>query len=662
MKLVLLLAIIIALSSSALTLALHYFPRTLKFVFFTLLGTSGIGAIGAGLSVLITEQNISHKIGLSFPNLILQFTLDPLSGFFLAVVGIIVISVACYGPSYMRSYEKQRPITSMSFFTGLFVSSMYLVVLAHDVFSFMLAWELMSVSSYFLVAYHHKHAANRRAALIYLLMAQASGLLILFAFSILIKFAGGMSFDVLQATKISPTWASIAFFLAFFGFGMKAGIVPLHVWLPQAHPVAPSHISALMSGVMLKVAIYGFIRFTFGLLGNVCWQWGGVVLFIGVVSALLGVLYALMQHDLKKLLAYHSIENIGIIFIALGLSLIFMSTGHPLFASLGLIAALYHCLNHAIFKSLLFLGTGAILQQSHEHDLERMGGLFKKMPYTAWCFLIGCISISALPPFNGFVSEWLIFQNAFQAVTLKSEIMRTLIPVAAALLALTSALAAACFVKVYGVIFLGQPRTRHIRHARDPRFGMRLALGFLAALCMFFGVLPTFTISLLNVIPKQLIGAQLPNAQNWLWLIPITSKTSSYNALFVTAGILAIGLIGYWLVRAYFGRIKLRTVKPWDCGYGGINSRMQYTATAFAMPLRRVFQAAWSICEKTEKTGSETSYLLQINDWIWQYVYLPLERFSFTLARSFSRLQGGNIRVYLAYAFITLILLLWMVA
>lgn len=543
-----------------------------------------------------------------------------------------------------------------------FCDGMYLVVIAHDVFSFMLSWELMSVSSYFLVAYHHEHAANRKAALVYLLMAQASGLLILFAFSVLIKFSGSISFDALREVKISPTWEIIAFFMAFFGFGMKAGIVPLHVWLPKAHPVAPSHISALMSGVMLKVAIYGFIRFSFGLLSTVYWQCGCTVLFVGVVSALFGVLYALVQNDLKKFLAYSSIENIGIIFIGLGLSLIFTSTGHNLFAALGLIAALYHCLNHAIFKSLLFLGAGAIIKHSHEHDLERMGGLIKRMPYTAWCFLIGCISISALPPFNGFVSEWLIFQDAFQAMVLKNEIMRTLIPVAAALLALTGALAAACFVKMFGIIFLGQPRTRHVRRAHDPKFGMRLAMGFLALLCIFFGVLPTFVISILNVITKHLIGAQLSHHQNWLWIAPITTKISSYSALFIALGIIVIILAWYLLTRIYFGRIKLRAVNPWDCGYGGINSRMQYSATAFAMPLRRVFKIAWLVHEKIEKTGSETNYTIHIDDLFWQYIYLPLERYSFAVSRIFSKLQGGNIRVYLSYTFITLILLLLVVA
>jgi len=638
MKLILFLTIAITLFSGVSALALYYFPRILKFTFFTLLCISGLGAIWSGLSVLITQQTINYQINSSFPGLDMQFVLDPLAGFFLAVVGIIVISVACYGPNYMREYERRGSIALMSFFTGLFVGSMYLVLLSHDVFSFMLSWELMSISSYFLVAYHHEHAANRKAALVYLLMAQASGLLILFAFSILIKFSGSTSFDAFHVVEISRIWASLAFFLAFFGFGMKAGIVPLHVWLPQAHPVAPSHISALMSGVMLKVAIYGFIRFAFGLLVNNYWQWGCVVLFVGVVSALFGVLYAIMQHDLKKLLAYHSVENIGIIFIGLGLSLIFVSTGHPVFAALGLIAALYHCLNHAIFKSLLFLGAGAILQHSHEHDLEHMGGLMKRMPYTAWCFLIGCVSISALPPFNGFVSEWLIFQDALQAATLNNEIMRTLIPVAAALLALTGALAAACFVKVYGVIFLGQARTRHVRRAHDPKFGMCLSMGFLAVLCVLFGVLPTFVISGLNIISKQLINAQLPEQQSWLWLTPIATKVSSYGPVFIMAGILLICLI------ASFGRIKLKTVKPWDCGYGGINSRMQYSATAFAMPINRVFKI-----------------ILRTDDWIWQYIYLSFDRYSFSLSRIFAKLQGGNVRIYLGYTFVTLILLLWTV-
>jgi hydrogenase-4 component B len=438
--------------------------------------------------------------------------------------------------------------------------------------------------------------------------------------------------------------------------------VPLHVWLPEAHPVAPSHISALMSGVMLKVAVYGLIRMVFSLLGNVIWQWGAIILFIGVLSAVLGVLYALMQHDLKKLLAYHSVENIGIIFIGIGLALIFLATGHEILAALSLIAAIYHCLNHAIFKSLLFLGAGAILQHSHEHDLERMGGLLKKMPYTGWFFLIGCISIAALPPFNGFVSEWLTFQAALQATVLKSGVLRTLIPVGAALLALTSALAAACFVKVYGVAFLGQPRTRHVGHAREVQWGMRIGMGMLAILCLVFGVLPTLTIHYINLIAQQLLGNGLPQTQNWLWLVPLNSEVASYSAPLITLGLVLIVVISWFGFRIYFGRKQVKIAPPWDCGFGGINARMQYSATAFAMPLRRVFNAVWPVKETVTAEKNSSKYELHVGDWIWQYGFLPLERITNAIARKFAHLQGGNIRVYLAYVLVTLIILLWVIA
>jgi hydrogenase-4 component B len=622
--------------------------------FFALLIISGILAIWAGLETLITKQEFNYQIVSCFPNLIWQFHLDPLSGFFLAIIGIIVISVAFYGPDNLAL---------MSFFTIIFIGSMYLVVLAYNIFSFMFFWELMTISSYFLVAYQHEQASNRKAALIYLLMSQISAFLILFAFGILNRFIDSMSFVDLQTINIPSKWANLAFILAFFGFGTKAGIVPLHIWLPQAHPVVPSHISALMSGVMIKIAIYGFIRFTFNLLGiaNVNWQEGSLVLFFGIVSALIGVLYALMQHDLKRLLAYHSVENMGIIFIGLGLSLIFISTAHPILAALGLIAALYHCLNHAIFKSLLFLGAGIILQQSKEHDLENMGGLIKTMPYTAWCFLIGCISISALPPLNGFVSEWLIFQTAFQAFSLSNETMRALIPVVASLLALTGALAAACFVKVYAVAFLGQSRSKQSKlEIRDPAFGARFSLGLLAMLCIFFGILPNVTINILNTITSLLIGASLSNinTSNWLWLIPISVKTSSYNACLIIFEILTSIVISYCLIIVCFGRIKLRRVTPWDCGYGKIDARMQYSATAFAMPIRRIFNPLWSIRESSESQDNQSVYHLQIGDRIWQWLYLPCERLSFYLARGFAKIQGGNVRIYLASVFVTLIILL----
>ncbi|MFA6409464.1 MAG: proton-conducting transporter membrane subunit, partial [Gammaproteobacteria bacterium] len=482
----------IAVFSALAAAVLALFPKRLvtiaKFSSCFFLFLSGLIAVYAGALALIGGKIFSWYFNPGFFGIIWHFKIDALAGFFLGITGLITACVAIYAPGYLRNCERKRSLTDILFFTALFVAGMYLVILANDAYSFMLAWELMSISSYFLVAYKHDESANSSAAFIYLLMAHASGLFILLGYSVLIKFSHEYTFAALANAHLAPTYATAAFLLALTGFSIKAGIMPLHVWLPRAHPVAPSHVSALMSGVMLKVAIYGLLRFTFSLLGNPTWQCGVIVLFLGTLATVLGVLYALMQHDLKKLLAYHSIENIGIIFIGIGLAMIFYATNHPIIAALGLIAALYHSLNHAIFKSLLFLGAGAIVEQSHEHDLEKMGGLIHKMPYTALFFLVGCISISVLPPFNGFVSEWLTFQTALQAPLLSSGILRTLIPVAAALLALAGALTAACFVKVYGVAFLGKARTKHVKHAKDPVFGMCFAMGILSLLCLVFGL------------------------------------------------------------------------------------------------------------------------------------------------------------------------------
>ncbi len=554
---------------------------------------------------------------------------------------------AAYGPAYVREYEGgAQPLAPLTFFTGTFVTGMYLLVLTADAFSFMVAWELMSVSSYFLVAFQHQHEENRSAAFIYLLMAQIGGLCILLAFGVLAGFGGGFSFAAMAAAPLSRGWASIAFLLAFVGFGMKAGVVPLHVWLPQAHPVAPSHISALMSGVMLKVAVYGFIRFTFDLLGNLQWQWGVLTLLIGSISAILGVLYALMQHDLKRLLAYHSVENIGIIYMGLGLALLFAGSGLPGLAALGMVAALYHCLNHALFKSLLFFGAGAVLQQSHEHDLERMGGLLRRMPVTAVCFLIGCISISALPPFNGFVSEWLTFQAALQGPALASGVLGSLIPVAAAVLALTGALAAACFVKVFGVAFLGLSRGRQGLQVRDAAPGMLFGQGVLALLCLLFGILPTWTVGALDAIPRQLLGRGLPEAtaQGWLWLTPVAPQSASYGAPLVLAGIALAWLLAFLWLHPRRRRTPVRIGPAWDCGFGPLNARMQYTATAFSMPIRRIFRPAWPITERLEPAAGEAPprYRLQVGDWAWQKVYLPIGRLLLASARRVALIQGGT--------------------
>ena len=366
--------LMLPLLSGAAALVGDRWPALVRLLVFPLLGLGGLAAVGVGGYVLLQGVSETLVYPLGLPWLPWHLRLDPLAGFFLALIGFVVTAVSLFGPGYVREFEHGRQsLAVLGFFTGLFICGMLTVVVAADAFSFMVAWELMSLSSYFLVVSQHRNPANRRAGFLYLLMAEVGALAILLSFGVLAGFGDGFSFAAMRDAPLSPTWASIAFALGVFGFGMKAGLVPLHVWLPEAHPVAPSHISALMSGVMLKVAVYGFIRLSFDLIGNVHWAWGVALLIIACITALFGVLYALMQHDLKRLLAYHSVENIGIIFIGLGLSMIFYGAGYPLLGTLGLVAALYHTLNHALFKSLLFLGAGVVLQRSHERDLESDG-------------------------------------------------------------------------------------------------------------------------------------------------------------------------------------------------------------------------------------------------------------------------------------------------
>ena len=666
------LAIASALLSALIALATDRYPAVLRVTTFVLLGVSGLSAIAAGFMDLLARKIFTAQLGLGLPWLAWHLRLDPLSGFFMVVTGIVVLAVAFYGPAYVRQYQQgPQPLSVLGFFTGLFITGMLLVLMADDAFLFLVAWELMSLSSYFLVTYQHQHASNRRAGYLYLLMAEISALLILLAFGVLAQFSHSFAFHAMREAHVPPFWATIAFVLAFLGFGLKAGLIPFHAWLPEAHPVAPSHISALMSGLMLKIAVYGLIRFSYGLLNQIHWEWGLVLLLMGTVSALWGVLYALMQHDLKRLLAYHSVENIGIIFMGLGLSMIFIGTGHPVLGVLGLIAALYHTLNHALFKSLLFLGSGAILMRTHEGDLEHMGGLIRRMPVTAFLFLIGCISISALPPFNGFVSEWLTFQSALQVSVLSNAVLRAIIPVTAALLALTGALAATCFVKVYGVAFLGRARTRRIRHAREVHWSMRVAMGILALLCLLFGVLPTVTIRILGSVTTLLLHRGLPSASlhGWLWLTPVSASVASYSAPLVVFGlILALG-IGYVLLHPRRSSGAIRRAPAWDCGFGALSTRMQYTATAFSMPIRKIFHPAWQVEESTTVhldpreplRVASVDYGLHIGDRFWPVLYEPVSRWVLSAARFVSRIQTGRVRTYLAYSFVTLLVLLWLI-
>ena len=640
---------------------------------FLFLFLAGCCTSTAGAWALLDNLTQTAQLQMGLPWLAWHLRLDALSGFFMILLGTLVIAVSLYGPSYTREFARgadAQPLPPLGIFTALFVLGMQVLLIADDALVFMIFWEMMSLSGYFLVVFQHQHAANRNAAFIYLLLAHVGALVILLSFGVLAAFGNGLTFDQMRAAHLSPLWASIAFACTFIGFGTKSGMVPLHVWLPEAHPVAPSHISALMSGAMIKMGIYGIIRVTYDLIGDVQWEWGMAVLIIGTASSVLGVLYALMQHDLKRLLAYHSIEIIGIILMGLGMSMIFLGTGHPLLGTLGLVAALYHTLNHALFKALLFLGAGSVLYRTHAHDLDQMGGLIHRMPVTAFLFLIGCIAISALPPFNGFVSEWLTFQTALQAPALENSVLRSTIPFAAALLALTGALAAACFVKAFGMAFLGKARSRRAALAREAPRGMLAGMGLLALLCFLLGVFPSTVIGLMAPITQLLVHDALPSAtaQGWLWLTPVSAQVASYSAPFVVLGLVLVFGLGYLLLKR--GSEPVRRSDPWDCGFGALSPRMQYTSSAFSQPIRRVFRGVWNIEEHIDTLTApgplarvtSLHYSVHAHDWSWQWCYQPIGRLVLAAANRIGFIQTGNIHTYLKFSFVTLLVFLWIVS
>jgi formate hydrogenlyase subunit 3/multisubunit Na+/H+ antiporter MnhD subunit len=641
--------------------------RIVNRILFPAAALASIALAGIGLQA-IGELPRTLTLPLGLPELPFHLRLDSLSGFFLFLLGVSAFGICVYSSGYFRDETPAR-LRLLCLQFHVFLASMALVILADDAYLFMVAWESMAVSSYFLVTTDHREAHIRSAGFLYLLIAHIGAIAILLCFGIL-QGGGGIAdytFDALRGHSLAGTvWASIAFALAFVGFGAKAGMIPLHAWLPEAHPAAPSPVSALLSGVMLKTAIYGLMRVVFDLLAAVRWQWGFVVAVVGALTALFGVLYALMQHDLKRLLAYHSVENIGIILIGIGLGMIFIATGHPGAAALGIIAGLYHTLNHAIFKGLLFLGAGSILRSTGLRDLNDMGGLIHRMPATALYFLIGALAISALPPLNGFVSEWLTFQTALQASALSNGVLRSLVPLVAAMLALAGALTAMCFVKVYGVAFLGQRRApRHLPEAhhsgQDASAWERIGMAWLALWCVVLGVVPGWMMGVLNQVSVAIAGAGLqanPESAGWLWIVPTVAERASYSPLVFFLVISAVFALTYVLVRwIWHGRI--RRAAPWDCGYPEQTARMQDTADAFGQPIRWIFAPIYRIRRRIPAPDDpQPHFEQQVEDKFWYGLYLPIARATEFVTARIGWLQQGRIGVYLLYSFITLLALL----
>ncbi|MFZ1643686.1 MAG: hydrogenase 4 subunit B [Candidatus Contendobacter sp.] len=620
--------------------------------------------LALALGHLLSERSpTTLALPLGLPWLGAHFRLDALSAFFLVVVNLGGAVASLFALGYGQ--HEPAPERVLPFFPA-FLAGMNLVLLADDAFSFLFAWEFMSLTSWALVMAHHQEPANARAGYLYLVMACFGTLALLLAFGLLAGPDGGYDFATIRAGAASPGFAALVLVLALLGAGSKAGLVPLHVWLPLAHPAAPSHVSALMSGVMTKVAVYGFIRIVFDLLGEpVLWWWGGLVLALGGITAVLGVLYALMQHDLKRLLAYHTVENIGIIFIGLGLALAFQANQMYASAALALTAALFHVLNHSLFKSLLFLGTGAVLTATGERDMERLGGLIHPMPWTALAFLIGAAAISALPPLNGFVSEWLTFQAILISPELPQWLLKFLVPAIGALLALSAALAAACFVKAFGITFLGRPRSPAAAQARETDRYSLTALFILAALCLLAGILPGLVVDGLAPVVGLLNGGSRLIAQHnqpWLTLVPVVDVKSTYNGLLVLLFMAISATVAAGLIHRTASK-AMRRSPAWDCGFPDANPAFQYTAGSFAQPIRRVFgsvvfQAREHVFMPPPGDLRPARFEVKLHDPIWERGYVPIANAVVAISSRFNYLQYLTIRRYLSLVFGALVFLL----
>lgn len=633
---------------------------------------AAVAGAGAAAWSLATGQPITLSLGSSFPFAPWQLRVDGLSAFFLLTLSLIVPAVSVYALAHVREYEGHPGFRSLGALYNAFILSMALVITAGNAFFFLVAWELTALTSFFLVVFRHEDAAARRAGFIYLVMAHAGAACIAAAFLLVYHHTGTFDFAgwaefARSAGGLPATARGVAFVLALIGFGAKAGVIPLHVWLPLAHPAAPSHVSALMSGVMLKTAIYGLLRLL-GVLGPAQPWWGVLLVVLAAVTALLGVIYALMENDLKRLLAYSSIENIGIILLGIGVALALQAAGRPEVAALAFTAALYHTLNHALFKGLLFLAAGAVIGSTHTGDMERLGGLAKRMPWTALLFLAGSLAISALPPLNGFVSEWLTFQSLLALGHAGTpSALWLLAPIGGAALALTGALAAACFIKAYGVTFLALPRSSQAGQAREVQAPLLGGMAVLAALCLLLGVWPGLALRLMAPAVAQMTGVGwigAPVAGVRLSGAGVDGVLGNLSPLALAAVMAGLAAAVYAVVRAAAGPGGSRVGATWGCGIA-LTPRMEYTASAFAKPFRIIFRQILRPRRTIEASYEAAPYFAcslryrEENTPVFEtYLYRPATRLLIHAAQRLRGIQAGGIQGYLAYILLTLVVLL----
>ncbi|HUX35532.1 MAG TPA: hydrogenase 4 subunit B [Candidatus Paceibacterota bacterium] len=629
-----------------------------------------VSGLVSSSAVIFYNSSFSFTAASSLPLLSFSFNVDKLSAFFIFTISLIALIASIYGMGYAKHFYKKYNLGSLGFFYNAFIAGMLAVVSSSNAIFFLIVWEIMSLASYFLVIYENKEKENIKAGSLYFIMTHAGTAFIALAFLLLYSATGSFDFMVMKhnAGSIAPLTKNIIFILALIGFGTKAGIIPFHIWLPSAHPAAPSHVSALMSGVMIKTGIYMMIRIFMDIMPGTQPWWGALVLAVGAVSSLLGVLYALTEHDIKKLLAYHSIENIGIILLGLGSSLLFLSLGFKSLAMIGLVAALFHTFNHAIFKALLFLGAGSVISKTHTRNMEEYGGLIKRMPQTAVFFLVGSMAISALPPFNGFFSEWLTFQSLFSGIRSLDPSMQWMFILAAGSLAFTGGLAAACFVKAFGATFLGRPRSEEAEHAKETDIASRLGMSLLAILTLVVGFFAGKITGIFSDISGSLDvfrSVEVPFSSG-VNVLRFNDGFASISMPFIfgilIASVAAVFAVVYFLAA---GR-KVRIARTWDCGTE-LDRRMEITATGFSRSIITIFSGILRPTKQidVEYHDADMRYFpksrtvkLEMKGIYNFYLYRPIRNSAMKFSGYFKMIQSGNVNSYIAYMFLILIILL----
>ena len=628
-----------------------------KFVsVFSCLGTFFV--LITALNILLKNLTISKSVYLPEPIGKVDFIIDPLSAFFILVISLMTFIGTLYAIGYIKPYlNRNKVVSSHFFFLNTLIVSMLLVVTVQNVLAFLIVWEIMSLSSFFLVIFDNEKKEVISAGINYLITMHISILFLIIGFIILAIKSGNLDFSSFREIFASSNFISNAIFiLLFIGFGIKAGFVPFHTWLPKAHPAAPSHVSGIMSGVMIKTGIYGILRIL-SLMSIPSIEISYFVLFISIISAIFGVLYAIAQHDLKRLLAYHSVENIGIIGIGIGIGMLGLAYHNTLIALLGFLGGILHILNHSIFKELLFFGAGAVYNKTHIKNIEKMGGLIKTMPYTAFLFLIGSIAITGLPPLNGFISEFLIYLGMLHSFEINSPIILIVSVFAIASLALVGTMALLCFTKAFSIVFLGLPRSEEARSVKEEVSPIMLfSMGILALFTFLIGIFPQYAINLVkNPALVLLQNQQLPVET----IIPLN--------IFKIISVACIGFIILFIfiyaLRSFILKDKnIYSYKTWDCGYQAGNNRMQYTASSYASPflsfLKPFFIKEFNIKKPKEIFPKEAHFELHSHD-IFEYYFIhPAIKINKRFLERFYWIQSGSTQQYILYGLIFLVIAL----